>query len=67
MTVMNEYEVIEKQIRVKLAELGKRPCHLSQALGIGQTLLWSRYMKGKVKFMTPKKLTELINEGISKL
>lgn len=64
---MNEYEVIEKQIRVKLAELGKRPYHLSKALGISQSLLWSRYMKGKIKSITPQKLAEMINEGLKAL
>ena len=64
---MNEYKVLDRQIRVKMAELGKPLCSLSRALGIGQTLLWHRYLKGKVKSMTPAKLADLINEGLKAL
>ena len=67
MTVMNEYTTIEKQIRIKLVELGKRPCDLAKAMGVSQTLLWSRWMKGLVKSVTPSELANRINEGIGKL
>ena len=64
---MNEYTTIEKQIRIKLVELGKRPCDLAQAMGVSQTLLWSRWMKGLVKSVTPSELANRINEGLKEL
>ena len=67
MTAMNEYEVIEKQIRIKLVELGKRPCDLAKAMGVSQTLLWSRWMKGLVKSVSPSELANRINEGLKAL
>jgi hypothetical protein len=64
---MNEYTTIEKQIRIKLVELGKRPCDLAKAMGVSQTLLWSRWMKGLVKSVSPSELANRINEGLKAL
>jgi len=63
---MNEYKTIEDQTKKKLIDLNKTQAELCRALDISQALFW-RYTHGRVKSMNPKKLADLINEGIGKL